>query len=959
MGTKVQCKSYFPGSYFMRDLNEDADSGSWHAYREDKMMMARPYYPNFVPRPATNGNSEYDKELLKQTMLMHEATFKNQVAELHRLYRTQRSLMEELQRKDAHTYQIPVDTTQSVYHSSSSQMPSEDARKMWDISGKPSCSRAGYSSTCNMHSASEVIKSSSSQFNTISGGSLKDCRLSDSNSQKLPKRMFDLDLPADQYIDNEEDKVVTLDNNVNLSLRSSRDLSCQGSSATSDLPFRNKHNLADLNEPIQGEDAASSSNKFLGSIACRGDANVHDSPQQYSSPLGLPREFFQSTSRGVNNGAHNNAPHLNNTACRPGWSPYNLENGQHRSHLNNLSQGLGPEGSPTSSKPIQREYRSNQLPPFLMDGQRRRELFRESENCGLEISKRGERLANQSFSRSVFAPDTPTSYPAAPDITDSGSSSPFSSWKKPTSSLMQSSLSAQSLHCSNSSSVQLNKTSETSIQKNGTIEAQWNLNGHLNLNTRFGNGMAFPNGFSHRPQNEEHHSFSTTKFFKGSDCTDVKSAKGLNLNVAIPNGFKERLVPLEENKNKDQVGGLPWLKMKSAYSENGFCQSQSYSHQSTLKVGMEKDSSSTSIVCDAEGQSFQKNDSLRGKRILGIPIFDKTPTSSTGFYSKPTRIDLTCDQSSENAFEAKERKKGISSARYHFNLNSCADEEEPSTLTSIPRKSSSMRIDIDLEAPCVPDSPEIEEESLIDHRKISSQSSHVESQDQSDEELVRIVAEAIIAISTSGFTYRSEDVNKHPLKDSVDDSLLWFADVVSSHSDKVVSKEKDESASSDSDYFESMTLKLTETKVERCVWVPSEAQNEEDEACASSIVPTRRRRGHAKRGRQRRDFQRDILPGLASLSRHEVTEDIQVIGGLMRATGHPWQSGVSRRNGWARGRRRTRSVAVQAVVEPPIVCSPPKGLDERSFTGWGKTTRRPRRQRVPAGNNISIPITQV
>lgn len=64
---------------------------------------------------------------------------------------------------------------------------------------------------------------------------------------------------------------------------------------------------------------------------------------------------------------------------------------------------------------------------------------------------------------------------------------------------------------------------------------------------------------------------------------------------------------------------------------------------------------------------------------------------------------------------------------------------------------------------------------------------------------------------------------------------------------------------------------------------------------AASLLLTRPRRGQARKPRQRRDFQRDILPSIASLSRHEVTVDLQTIGGLMRASGRPWQMAVSRR----------------------------------------------------------------
>ncbi|KAL1556662.1 hypothetical protein AAHA92_12254 [Salvia divinorum] len=81
------------------------------------------------------------------------------------------------------------------------------------------------------------------------------------------------------------------------------------------------------------------------------------------------------------------------------------------------------------------------------------------------------------------------------------------------------------------------------------------------------------------------------------------------------------------------------------------------------------------------------------------------------------------------------------------------------------------------------------------------------------------------------------------------------------------------------------------------------------------------------------NFQKSVLPGLASLSRHEGTEDLQMFG----------------RNGGARRRRR----AVVESIQPAIVCTPliqqfssiEACLEDRSLTGWGKM-----RQRCPAGN---------
>ena len=76
MGTKVQHTSYLPGFYAMRDLNEEAE-GCWSQYYEDN-TSGRNLYNGYQLRP-TNRYSEYDKEMLKRTMLEHEAIFRKQV----------------------------------------------------------------------------------------------------------------------------------------------------------------------------------------------------------------------------------------------------------------------------------------------------------------------------------------------------------------------------------------------------------------------------------------------------------------------------------------------------------------------------------------------------------------------------------------------------------------------------------------------------------------------------------------------------------------------------------------------------------------------------------------------------------------------------------------------------------------------------------------------------------------
>ena len=79
MGTKVQSKSYLPGYYSMTDLNEDSNSCSWPHYYGDKTLTNGQYYNSFFPRVIADAYPGYDKDVLKRTMLEHEAIFKNQV----------------------------------------------------------------------------------------------------------------------------------------------------------------------------------------------------------------------------------------------------------------------------------------------------------------------------------------------------------------------------------------------------------------------------------------------------------------------------------------------------------------------------------------------------------------------------------------------------------------------------------------------------------------------------------------------------------------------------------------------------------------------------------------------------------------------------------------------------------------------------------------------------------------
>ncbi|XP_076893225.1 uncharacterized protein LOC143579245 isoform X1 [Bidens hawaiensis] len=295
-------------------------------------------------------------------------------------------------------------------------------------------------------------------------------------------------------------------------------------------------------------------------------------------------------------------------------------------------------------------------------------------------------------------------------------------------------------------------------------------------------------------------------------------------------------------------------------------------------------------------------------KILGVPVNVQDATT------------LTHDKNAEN-----DKSKHNLESRPVFDLNlSFNEEEDLSSTPNIPEavvKIASM--EIDLETPAA-----LETEPNDDHM------------DADDQELVKSAAEAIISISSS--------------EPPPSDTLLWLlAEVIESDNDfkDSVTANKDEDCVPEGmDYFEYMTLKLLETKEEyHCYEAPIVEEKEED---GGLLTKRAARRGQGKRGKARKDFQRDVLPGIVSLSRREVTEDLQTFEEAFNGIGVSWQPKRKTGGKTGRGRRRLPSpsppLAVVAVEKS--VCWE-AALDGKSLRGWGKKTRRLPRQRCQNGNN--------
>jgi len=710
------------------------------------------------------------------------------------------------------------------------------------------------------------------------------------------------------------------------------------------------------------------------------------------------------------------------------------------------------EKSPLSSQTLQDALSKFHEPASdYLNGRNKADIWREKTVSDLHISERNHEYPINKHPESVIPLLRPGLFAAAPssDLSKSWSHS-ASSWEMANSSLSQRLMSIQTPPCHASGAL----TRSSQSQSNGILEECWPLNMNPKPNTGSRCDAPLQNGFcpgSSSGSKEPSLNISSisydylnhkndckiipdhfinnvsSKSCKGSDsnCNNMKSGKDIDLNVLLPNGSSNNLVPQSgigimdgEQKNEECHVVLPWLRGKTtckngvqnSAGESGLFRTASLSNND--ETGKEPIMHNiTSVLCsnDIEVRRTEVYESSRDKKILGVPIFEKphifakelssitslsvsnpNPSDVKAVENRKNQIfdiNLPCDAAAaeldkETLTEtaaSKTRSPTKADSRNQIDLNLSMSEDEGS-FTTIPSDNVKMKTDIDLEAPVVLETEDnvISEEKPLETSLQSSQVLKNSAEQPKDNELMTNAAEAIVVLSS--LSCEVEGVtSESPSECPKVDLLNWFADIVSSRKDNLegncdVSREKDaedmdERSSGGLDYFEAMTLNLPYTKEEDYMPKPLVPENFKVEETIT-LLPTRTRKGPARRGRQRRDFQRDILPGLASLSRHEVTEDLQTFGGIMRGTGYSWNSGLTRRsssrNGGGRGRRRT-----QVAPSPPTPVATNEtstplmqqlnnieiGLEDRSLTGWGKTTRRPRRQRCPAGNPPLIQLT--
>ncbi|KAJ9163567.1 hypothetical protein P3X46_023218 [Hevea brasiliensis] len=920
LGMQTEMQWYFPGFCSTRDLNLNASCSIWPSNNVDEISKNGHYFNGNLAPQFPDHYLTY-KEKLKQTMLQHEAIFRDQIHELHRLYNRQRELMEEMKRIKFYGHHLQLETPQS------NQIFSEASFECFQRTHKvsalswlnPACSQSSILVAENNQNHLNYVEGKILQdgFSTFQNeGSRKETALLESKCKKVGKRTLDLELPADEYIDSEQEESLAGET-------ASPEVSCypmkniaedvqksvvepfhginDGNLVFQDYnvsqaPFSRKTKcLADLNEPIKLEEETNpESNVFLGPVADLREIPCQDlSAKRNSDVQSQPKETVQNIQTRVDPEAFSSVLHLDKDESRQECLSDNDEAVQSSGEMNSFPARICTEKLSASSKDVEIEQASELATSHLLNLNSGK-LHRERKDFGLESNPEKTASARKHTSTELIPLDDVKTY----------DSSSVSSWRKHTCELVRAPIAIPWFN-----PVQLIRSSKFRSPEIPGDKSCCGIN--LEFRSTFCSASA-QSSFCNSDNEFVSEDSDTRKHIKGS--VDPKLTRDIDLNSMSPNCSSDVAVHTiwiteGEEKCKESTGGLALHRTNPAHIVNS---------NKSLHLDYSMPDS---------GEQLTKNDLVFGSKHDNI---------SSGF-------------------------------GFHVDLNSCINDEDSSPMPT-------LSTEIDLQAPASPENKETSPpggESDENQLEMPCELPKQESRDLL-EDLITVAAETIVSMSSSQVQTYTEIMTSKPAGASQNDPLYWFSKIASSVVDDPESEfgvvlsfkntdHHDENLSDGIDYFEAMTLKLKETKVEQFCCKASILKEEAASSPSLPILP----RGRTRRwGQQRKDFQSEILPSLASLSRYEITEDLQAIGGLIEAAHQNTDARRTGRNGWTSGRRRRFSVS--SVKAETSLCALSKqqttngehSIKESSLIGWGKITRRRRGQRCPA-SNLRLILNQV
>ncbi|XP_058761598.1 uncharacterized protein LOC131634981 [Vicia villosa] len=205
LGANVRCNDNFPRCYSTREFMFDSEGSTWTSSNVNNEPRTDFYHMGPFPSSSPSTPLGYNQEIVKQTILKHEAMFKDQIRELHRVYQKQRELMDEIKRRELHKQNVRLEASWS-----SSALSSKNTENIFRSPNLPwLTSQSPVLFAENIQLPPVFAQEKNRQIfpthaSTVTKESLKDYKLPESKCKKVGKKILDLQLPADEYIDSDE-----------------------------------------------------------------------------------------------------------------------------------------------------------------------------------------------------------------------------------------------------------------------------------------------------------------------------------------------------------------------------------------------------------------------------------------------------------------------------------------------------------------------------------------------------------------------------------------------------------------------------------------------------------------------------------------------------------------------------------------------------------------------------------
>ncbi|XP_047071880.1 uncharacterized protein LOC124680908 [Lolium rigidum] len=908
MGAKVEGEGYRTGHYAVGDLN--AGANGWRSPYEEEEKTSEEQLCNGSMTTEAIGCTDYDREMFKRTMLAHEAVFRQQVYELHRVYRIQSDLMKHYRNKEMHACPRLGDASQ---RNSPPQVP---------LHGAKTAAAAAAAVNIEKSQSLKFLREGSVQ-SSPNGFPSSDAAL------HTKQAMFDLERGADNCFEDDN----ASDNKPIDFLGVSSDAKHQSDSAvtlagaerfgrlghnssTSFLPTIGNlggHHVADLNEPILG----TSMGRPNGSVSGGPLYSLDNSWQQSAWRSSVTNNSFNkeyTIDKRTNEGTSSNFFDTS-SRIKQEEKPF-IDKGKHASN----GGFVAPRYSDTDARATFNvaDGRSANINQFMYQYP--------NSSTGWYSRSPLEGSALNMFSRHDHphgsSPNTLVAPIPSPHIGHPSVASRVGSCIVDPRSYSNNAGFQSFPSFNGSSTVNSYACLGAANQSIGTFRC--NPKGIDKSDGRY-SGAPLDSSSASRPcqqatissdlkQNKrqmfEH---PARQCHDDPDFANGKGRNNFNLNEALSDGQED--IPVEQDRvyagslqhieGEGSVSGISWLSKKASFGDSTGLEEprKVFENSSLMEMKVNKgrsgaalavsnlpDSASTSVGCGAKKDKTQESAACLPPSCQNLVPRDGQAAANKSGAAIVNFFDLNDDIPNEDNSES-----SIVSHECHA--------------TSLQNNHAKRAFVIDLEVPACEDAA------------------------------ATAAAEDIIALSM--------DV---PTTDTPENMLQWFADLAVSSIDD-----------DDLETFESLTLKLEETKavVEFCSRpVAPAVENDEQTVSPVNLLTKPKRGGNQRKRRQKRDFQKDILPSISSLCRPEIIEDIQLLEGLVQTTGGSWESSFTRRR---RSRGKKPKKKVEDTVEEEVEISPPpskpdeSGLEaeDRGMIGWGRTTRRCRRQRCPSGMTIA------